>query len=86
MALKLMARYGPNDTLITEEILVCPACEAWQLHYPLDLVFAAQWGSWDDYEAVVEQTLREHVGRECPYPQVILAMTKDPTLKQGLGL
>lgn len=70
MSVDLVSPFGMP---VGEKVLQCPACEAWQLHYDLGVVF--QWAPME-FEEVIESILREHVALECPHPRVIHELLK----------
>jgi len=63
---------------VGENVLSCPACWSWQLHYTSQV--ALQWRSLEAFEEMLEQVVREHVARECPAPQLVLALARNRRL------
>lgn len=80
-----------------ENVLSCPGCDSWQLHYTNAV--SMQWitQKWvlngrtgmqepvvdtSEWEDLVESILREHVGHECPHPRMILELLKQRDRKE----
>lgn len=62
-----------DDPMRYERIWSCPGCWSWQLHATDEV--AAVWEP-TVFAGMVEDIIREHVARECPAPQLVLALLK----------
>jgi hypothetical protein len=64
--------------IVGETVLSCPGCDSWQLHYnEVALVVDGTFTSAKHLDVIVEQLLKEHVGRECPNPRMIQILLRD---------
>lgn len=66
-----------------ELVLSCPACWSWQLHVDIPARIAdGTFANLSEAEAIIESLLREHVGRECTHPRLILELLRNRGIRQ----
>jgi hypothetical protein len=64
----------PTYELAHDHVWSCPGCWSWQLH--CTEIVRMQWPR-KEFDAMVEDLIREHVGFECTHPRLVHELWKN---------